>query len=81
LIAPQVLFLERPTDNTIEIAVDFTREVGAFLQENTTKANATVFIGFCAVLNERSITHCTQHITGLFMQVRKDKDKDKDSSI
>jgi len=54
LYAPQivVLFLERPTDNTIEIAVGFVREVGAFLQENSTKANAMAFIRFRSVLNE-----------------------------
>ena len=48
LYAPQilVLFLGRPTDNTIEIAVGFVREIGAFLQENSTKANAMAFIRF-----------------------------------
>jgi len=44
-----VLLLERPTDDSIEIAVGFTREVGAFLQENSPKANASVFERFRAV--------------------------------
>ncbi|KAH9174195.1 MIF4G-domain-containing protein [Lactarius sanguifluus] len=62
LIALQilVLLLERPTDDSIEIAVGLTREVGAFLHENSPKANATVYERFRALL----------------MQVRKDKYKD-----
>jgi len=39
LIALQiVILLERPTDDSIEIAVGFTREVGAFLKEKLTKS-------------------------------------------
>ena len=49
-------FLERPTDNdSIEIAVGFTHEVGAFLSENSPRANATIFERFRAVSNECSI--------------------------
>jgi pre-mRNA-splicing factor CWC22 len=75
LIAPQIviLFLEWPIDNSIEIAVGFAREVGAFHQENSTKVNATVFKRFRAVLNEGSISHCVPYVTELFVQVRKDK--------
>jgi pre-mRNA-splicing factor CWC22 len=51
-----ILLLERPTDDSIEIAVGFTREVGAFLQHNSPKANASVFERFRAVLNEGNIT-------------------------
>jgi len=52
------------------------RKVGAFLQENSPKTNATVFKCFRAVSNEGNISHCIQYMIGLFMQVRKDKDKD-----
>ena len=52
-----VRFLERPTDNSIEIAVGFTREVRAFLLKNSPKADATVFKRFRAILNEGNITH------------------------
>ncbi|KAN0115923.1 hypothetical protein V8E52_006463 [Russula decolorans] len=78
LIALQilVLLLERPTDDSIEIAVGFTREVGAFLQENSPKANATVFERFRAVLNEGNISHRVQYMIEVLMQVRKDKYKD-----
>jgi hypothetical protein len=70
------LLLERPTDDSIEIAVGFSREVGAFLTENAPKANATVFERFRAVLNEGSISHRVQYMIEVLMQVRKDKYKD-----
>jgi pre-mRNA-splicing factor CWC22 len=78
LIALQilVLLLERPTDDSIEIAVGFTREVGAFLQDNSPKANATVFERFRAVLNEGNLSHRIQYMIEVLMQVRKDKYKD-----
>ena len=71
-----VLLLERPTDDSIEIAVGFTREVGAFLAENSPKANATVFERFRAVLNEGSISQRVQYMIEVLMQVRKDRYKD-----
>ena len=46
-----ILLLERSTDDSIEIAVGFTLEVGAFLQENSPKANATVFERFRPACN------------------------------
>lgn len=52
------------------------REVGAFLAENSPKANATVYERFRAVLNEGSITHRVQYMIEVLMQVRKDKYKD-----
>ena len=64
-----VLLLERPTDDSIEIA----REVGAFLSENSPKANATVFERFRAVLNEGKISQRVQYMIEVLMQVRKDK--------
>ena len=77
MIALQILvLLERNTDDSIEVAVGFTREVGAFLQENSPKANATVFERFRAVLNEGSISHRVQYMIEVLMQVRKDKYKD-----
>lgn len=71
-----ILLLERPTDDSIEIAVGFMREVGAFLTENSPKANASVFERFRAVLNEGSISHRVQYMIEVLMQVRKDKFKD-----
>ncbi|THH21083.1 hypothetical protein EW146_g415 [Bondarzewia mesenterica] len=78
IIALQILFLllERPTDDSIEIAVGFTREVGAFLAENSPQANSAVFERFRAVLNESKISNRVQYMIEVLMQVRKDKYKD-----
>ncbi|KAJ3526969.1 hypothetical protein NMY22_g9954 [Coprinellus aureogranulatus] len=56
-----VLLLERPTDDSIEIAVGFMREVGAFLAENSPKATRRQRV---------------QYMIEVLMQVRKDKYKD-----
>ncbi|KAI0259929.1 hypothetical protein BC834DRAFT_903310 [Gloeopeniophorella convolvens] len=58
LIALQilVLLLERPTDDSIEIAV----------------ANATVFERFRAVLNEGNISHRVQYMIEVLMQLEED---------
>jgi pre-mRNA-splicing factor CWC22 len=71
-----MLLLERPTDDSIEIAVGLMREVGAYLTENSPKANTFVFERFRAVLNEGSISARVQYMIEVLMQVRKDKFKD-----
>jgi pre-mRNA-splicing factor CWC22 len=71
-----VLLLERPTDDSIEIAVGFTREVGAFIAENSPQGNASVFERLRAVLNEGALSHRVQYMIEVLMQVRKDKYKD-----
>ena len=71
-----VLLLERPTDDSIEIAVGLTREVGAFLAENSPKSNNIVYGRFRDVLNEGRISHRVQYMIEVLMQVRKDKYKD-----
>ncbi|KAG6332693.1 hypothetical protein ID866_6394, partial [Astraeus odoratus] len=71
-----IFLLERPTDDSIEIAVGFMREVGAFLVENSPKANALVYDRFRNVLNEGTISHRVQYMIEVLMQVRKDKYKD-----
>jgi pre-mRNA-splicing factor CWC22 len=71
-----VLLLERPTDDSVEIAVGFMREVGAFLSENSPKANASVYERFRVVLNEGTISQRVQFMVEVLMQIRKDKYKD-----
>ena len=71
-----VLLLERPTDDSVEIAVGFMREVGAFLAENSPKANNGVFDRFRTILNESSIDKRVQYMVEVLFQVRKDKYKD-----
>ncbi|QRW26911.1 pre-mRNA-splicing factor CWC22 [Rhizoctonia solani] len=41
-----VLLLEQPTDDSVEIAVGFMREVGAYLAENSPRANNGVYERF-----------------------------------
>ena len=78
IVALQILMLllEHPTDDSIEIAVGFMREVGAFLTENSAKANTIVFERFRAVLNEGNISQRVQYMIEVLMQVRKDRFKD-----
>ncbi|EIW71737.1 hypothetical protein TREMEDRAFT_38044 [Tremella mesenterica DSM 1558] len=78
IVALQILLLclERPTDDSIEVAVGFMREVGLFLAENSPKANNTVFERFRAVLHEGAISKRCQYMIEVLFQVRKDKYKD-----
>lgn len=52
------------------------REVGAFLAENSPKANASVYERFRVVLNEGTISQRVQFMVEVLMQIRKDKYKD-----
>jgi pre-mRNA-splicing factor CWC22 len=52
------------------------REVGAFLAENSPKANNGVFERFRAVLHEGAIDKRTQYMIEVLFQVRRDKFKD-----
>ncbi|ORY34956.1 armadillo-type protein [Naematelia encephala] len=78
IVALQILLLclDRPTDDSIEVAVGFMREVGLFLGENSPKANNTVFERFRAVLHEGAISKRCQYMIEVLFQVRKDKYKD-----
>ena len=71
LIALQILdlLLERPTDDSIEITIWFTRE--GFPPGNPPKANPTVFERF-HVLNGGSMRHQVQYMIEVLMQARKD---------
>ena len=65
-----ILLLERPTDDSVEIAMGFMHdaEVGAFLSENSPKANAYVYKHFRVVLNEGSISQQVQFMVEVLMQ-------------
>lgn len=78
IVALQILLLclDRPTDDSIEVAVGFMREVGLFLSENSPKANNTVFERFRAVLHEGQISKRCQYMIEVLFQVRKDRYKD-----
>ncbi|KAH6600794.1 hypothetical protein BASA61_002212 [Batrachochytrium salamandrivorans] len=78
IIALQMLTLliERPTDDSVEVAVGFMREVGAFLAEESSRAVNAVFERFRGILHESEIDKRIQYMVEVLFQVRKDKFKD-----
>ena len=75
LIALQilVLLLEKPTDDSVEVAVGYMRQVGAFLLSEDAKACNKVFERFRSILHQGSIEKRTQYMVEVLFQVRKDK--------
>jgi pre-mRNA-splicing factor CWC22 len=71
-----LLLLERPTDDSVEIAVGFMREVGLFLDEMMPRVANGVFDRFRSILHEADIDRRTQYMIEVLFQVRKDKYKD-----
>lgn len=78
IVALQILtlLLERPTDDSVEVAVGFMREAGAFLMEESSKASNAVFERFRAILHEGKIDKRTQYMVEVLFQVRKEKFKE-----
>ena len=74
IVALQILslLLQNPTDDSVEVAVGFMRHVGAFLAEQSPKANTGVFERFRAVLHEGAIDKRVQYMIEVLFQVRKD---------
>ncbi|KAI8823010.1 armadillo-type protein [Fimicolochytrium jonesii] len=70
------LLLERPTDDSVEVAVGFMRDCGAYLTDVSPKACNGVFDRFRAILHESTIDKRTQYMVEVLFQVRKDKFKD-----
>lgn len=62
-----ILLLENPSDDSVEMAVEFCKEVGAFLQEVAPAGLHSVFERFRAILHEGAIDkRCQYMIEGLF---------------
>lgn len=70
------LLLEKPTDDSVEIAVGLMREVGALLANVSPRANNAIYERFRAVLHEGEIDKRIQYMIEVLFQVRKDKYKD-----
>ncbi|KAI8057068.1 hypothetical protein BDF22DRAFT_669328 [Syncephalis plumigaleata] len=70
------LLLERPTDDSVEIAVGLMRECGAFLTEASSRATNAVFERFRGILHEAQIDKRIQYMIEVLFQVRRDKFKD-----
>lgn len=78
LVAAQILLLllHKPTDDSVEIAVGLTREVGQHLEEMNQAVALAVFDQFRNILHEADIDKRVQYMIEVLFQVRKDKYKD-----
>jgi pre-mRNA-splicing factor CWC22 len=78
MVAAQVLLLllHKPTDDSVEIAVGLTREVGQHLEEMSGPIALAVFDQFRSILHEADIDKRVQYMIEVLFQVRKDKYKD-----
>ena len=71
-----LLLLQKPTDDSVEIAVGLTREIGQHLEEMRGPVAALVFDQFRSILHEQDIDKRVQYMIEVLFQVRKDKYKD-----
>lgn len=81
-LAFQILMhlLEKPTNDSVEVAVGFAREVGAYLDENAHTSTEKIFGYFRDILREEGkIDNRVLYMIEVLFQVRKDKFKDNPS--
>ncbi|KAI1144452.1 MIF4G-domain-containing protein [Hypoxylon sp. FL0543] len=71
-----ILLLQKPTDDSVEIAVGLTKEVGQHLEEMNPAIANIVFDQFRNILHEADIDKRVQFMIEVLFQVRKDKFKD-----
>ncbi|KAJ5143362.1 MIF4-like type 1/2/3 [Penicillium bovifimosum] len=71
-----LLLLHKPTDDSVEIAVGLTREVGQHLEEMNAPIALAVFDQFRNILHEADIDKRVQYMIEVLFQVRKDQYKD-----
>ncbi|KPM37772.1 Pre-mRNA-splicing factor cwc22 [Neonectria ditissima] len=78
MLAGQILLLllHKPTDDSVEVAVGFCREVGQYLEEMQPSISMAVFDQFRNILHEADIDKRTQYMIEVLFQVRKDRFKD-----
>jgi pre-mRNA-splicing factor CWC22 len=83
IIALQILtlLLERPTNDSVEVAIGFIRECGALLADVSAKANNAIFERFRSILHEGQIDKRTQYMVEVLFQVRRDKYKDNPTIV
>ncbi|PTB46425.1 pre-mRNA-splicing factor cwc22 [Trichoderma asperellum] len=78
MLAGQILLLllHKPTDDSVEIAVGFCKEVGQYLEEMQPAISMAVFDQFRNILHESDIDKRTQYMIEVLFQIRKDKFKE-----
>lgn len=71
-----LLLLNKPSDDSVEISVGLTREVGQHLEEMNGQIALVVFDQFRNILHEQDLDKRVQYMIEVLFQVRKDKYKD-----
>ncbi|KAI1126685.1 hypothetical protein F5Y10DRAFT_244366 [Nemania abortiva] len=71
-----LLLLQKPTDDSVEIAVGLMKAVGQHLSEMSPSIERAVFDQFRSILHEADIDKRTQYMIEVLFQVRKDGYKD-----
>ncbi|KAF2728535.1 MIF4G-domain-containing protein [Polyplosphaeria fusca] len=71
-----LLLLNKPTDDSVEIAVGIMKEAGQFMEEMNSPITNAIFDQFRNILHEADIDKRTQYMIEVLFQVRKDKYKD-----
>ena len=61
--------------DSVEVAVGFMKEVGAFLSEASPKATHATFERFRSILHEAAIDKRVQYMIEVLFQIRKDRFK------
>jgi pre-mRNA-splicing factor CWC22 len=81
MLAAQILLLllNKPTDDSVEIAVGLMREVGQHIEEFNSQISMAVYDQFRSILHEADIDKRTQYMVEVLFQVRKDRYKDNPS--
>lgn len=75
MLAAQILLLllNKPTDDSVEIAVGLMKEVGSHLEEFQAKITMAVYDQFRNILHEADIDKRGQYMIEVLFQIRKDK--------
>lgn len=66
------LLLENPTDDSVEVAVGFIKEIGLKLSEVSSRALGAIFERMRNILHEASIDKRTQYMIEVLFAIRKD---------
>lgn len=74
-----ILLLHKPSDDSVEVAVNLTREVGQFLEEMNASIARVLFDQFRNILHDSAIEKRVQYQIEVLFQQRKDKFRDNPS--
>ncbi|KAJ1675184.1 pre-mRNA-splicing factor cwc22, partial [Spiromyces aspiralis] len=70
------LLLENPTDDSIEVAVGFAKQIGALMVDLAPRVLNAIFETFRSVLHEAEIDKRVQYMIEVLFQIRRDQFKD-----